>query len=367
MWIARAVVTVVVAGSAVAGSAVVGSAVVGPAVAGSTGPVVGSDIAAVRTNHGSPQGTNFTVVLPHESDHFPGARGGLANATHLLTAEGAFDRRDIEDGFDNVSELQFRNPAFNVSACSTDNISLIGVDRDDDDPGTLVDLDLAPYVDPDQTRFRNGSVVFGFYGRTDFERPFEPFRGGREEGRSDGDGTLELYADDQIVLVQGHPVEAGPCYRMPEESDWYQLHSAINGTTFEDRAVDLGNISSHYFYVCPCNSRAAARATIGTAPSGPVGNGTETPTPTSTTPISPTESPTGTPGVTPTETVLSPTTDTGVTATRTNTGGNGDVDGGGSGELTPVLTDGVASGFGLLGTVVGLLVAALSVARRLGT
>lgn len=330
-------------------------------VVASAGAIAGSGLDAVAANHGTAPGTNYTVALPHDTDHYPGESGGPANATHFWTAAGAYERNGIEDGFDNASYIRFRSPSIDFSGCTADSTVVFGIDRDGDDPGTETDLDLERYVEA--RAFTDHSIVFDFYEGDDVRRPFEADRGGRQTGRSDGDGTLELYPDDQIVLAQGDPAPGGPCYVMPEESGWYQISSSVNGTTYEGLFVEVEDVRSHYFYVCVCNSSGEALETLGTPPSGPTdGTATATPTPTGT--VTPTATPGGPSTVTPTP---SPT-ESGPTPTEPpdRDGGNG-ADGGDSGELTPTFTPGFAPGFGPLATVTAVIGIALLAIRRLGS
>lgn len=325
-----------------------------------------SAVSVVAANHGSAPGANYTVGLAHPTDHYPGTRGGRANATHYWTAPGGYERHQIEDGFENVSYLQFRSGAVDFSECTTDNTVRFGVDRDDDDPGTQIDLNLDRYTESIQ--FSEQGIVVDFYDGDEFRRPFETNRGGRQAGRSDGDGNLELYPDDQIVLQQGTPAGGGPCYVMPDERGWYQMDSGVNGTAFDGRFVGINDVLSHYFYVCVCDSRQSARATLGPPPSGP-GTGTRTATPPgtgTTTPTGPGQgTPNGTVGPTPTPTDPGRTTSPTETAARDGGDGGTGGNGGDSGELTPAFTPGFAPGFGVVVALVALVVGALLGIRRL--
>lgn len=320
---------------------------------------IGTD--AVGANHGSAPDSNYTVELPHETDHYPGTTGGRANATHFWTAPGRYDRQQIEDGFENVSHLRFRSQEVDFSKCTTDNTVRFGVDRDTDDPGTETDLELDDHVE--EIQFTEDAIVVDFYEGTEFGRPLEADRGGREAGRSDGDGNLELYPDDQIVLEQGQPARDGPCYVMPRDRGWYQIRSDVNGTSFDGRFVEIADVRSHHFYVCVCDSRQSAVDTLGPPPSGGT-DGTATATPTVTQAVSPTPPRQGTvngtvePGTSPTE--------RGPTATEPDGRDGGDGGGGGdSGGLTPAITPGLGSGFGPIAAIVALLAAALLATRRL--
>lgn len=317
---------------------------------------LGTDV--VIGNHGTAPDTNYTVELPHETDHYPGTAEGRANGTHLWTAPGRYDRHQMEDGFENVSHFYVRSQEVDFSECTTDNTARFGVDRDSDDPGTETDLNLDDYVK--EIQFTEHGIVVDFYEGTELGSPFEADRGGREAGRSDGDGNLELYHDDQIVLEQGQPARDGPCYVMPRDRGWYQLRSGINGTSFDGRFVEIADVRSHYFYVCVCDSRQSAVDTLGPPPSGGT-DGTATATPTVTQVVSPTATGQGT--VNGTVEPVTPPTERGPTATEPANRDGGD--GGDSGELTPAITPGLGSGFGIVAVIVALVAAALLATRRL--
>jgi hypothetical protein len=217
--------------------------------------------------HGASNG-NYTVDLPFDTDHYPASKnpGGPHNASinHLAaTTQELFDGADSPDGLEKLEWVVIGNPDVDFSQCSTSNTAAFGVDRDNDDPGTFTDINLLDYLE--KSDFRENSIVLNFYDGDEFAAPTQDDEGGKEAGREDGDKNPELYPEDEIVAHQGYRSSAGPCYRMPDEPGWYQIDGKANGTNWQGQFAEV-ELTSHYFYVCECDSEREAYETLGPPP-----------------------------------------------------------------------------------------------------
>jgi PGF-CTERM protein len=325
-----------------------------------TGGVGASPSASsASTSHGAENG-NYTVSLPFPSDHYPrgenpgGKYNGSINHYAAATPE-LFEKKGVPKGLEYVSYIIIENQDIDFSRCSTSNTAAFGVDRDNDDPGTNVDIDLLQYRE--SSSFNNHSIVINFFEGDELAAGSKEDKGGPGEnpekdgqGREDGDGNAEVYPDDEIVAHQGYKSGGGTCYGMPTEPGWYQVDGFMNGTGFNGNQVAI-DIPSHYFYICKCDSEKAAYEQLGAPPGqdnpyeqrstptptpsptptpnagGSSGQSTPTPTPESGDASTPTPTPapdgstptpTPTPTATPTPTVTSTPTPT-ATATATPT------------------------------------------------
>jgi len=217
--------------------------------------------------HGAENG-NYTVDLPFDTDHYPAPKnpGGPHNASinhYAATTQDLFDSVDSPDGLEKLEWVVIGNPDVDFSQCSTSNTAAFGVDRDNDDRGTFTDINLLDYLE--KSDFRDNSIVLNFYDGDEFAAPSQADDGGREAGREDGDKNPELYPDDEIVAHQGYRSSAGACYRMPDEPGWYQIDGKANGTNWQGEFAEV-QLTSHYFYICECDSEEAAYEQLGLPP-----------------------------------------------------------------------------------------------------
>ena len=324
-------------------AALVGAVAVLTVVGALTGAVGASPTADSASPHGAENG-NYTVDLPFNTDHYPRDEnpGGPYNASINQFAAGtqeSYDQQGAPDGLEQMKYLKIENQDIDFSECSSSNTAAFGIDRDNDDPGTEVDIDLLRYLE--QSKFNDHSIEVDFYEGDELGAPNPPDRGGKEEGREDGDGNAELYPDDEIVSHQGYKSGGGPCYGMPEEPGWYQIKGFTNGTSWSGNEARIDTIS-HYFYICVCDSEEEARQELDPPPSeqgdddSTESTATATPTPDDTGDTEETATATETQTETATGTATATATET---ATRTPTaepddggGGGGDDDGSSSGD-----------------------------------
>ena len=362
--------------------------------------------ASGTTPHGSENG-NYTVDLPFNTDHYPASKnpGGPHNASinHLAaTTQELFDGVDSPDGLEKLEYIVIGNPDVDFSECSTSNTAAFGIDRDNDSPGTLTEVDLLSYLE--RNDFGQNSIVLKFYDGDELGASSREDKGGKEAGREDGDKNPELYPGDEIVAHQGYRSSAGACYRMPDEPGWYQIDGKANGTNWQGQFASA-ELTSHYFYICECNSEEAAyeqlgpppgqdtpsaqstptptpeptgTATAEPTPTESTGGGggsstpapTATPTPTATATAEPTATATPEPTATPATTATAPPEQGGgsantATATAANSGGaNQPPQNQQNDELPRTPTAGAGPGFGLVAALGGLLALGLLARRR---
>jgi hypothetical protein len=304
----------------------------------------GASASEATLGHGLENG-NYTVSLPFNTDHYPASKnpGGPHNASINHFAAGTdelFEEVGAEDGLEKLEYIVIGNPDIDFSQCSTSNTAAFGIDRDNDEPGTLTNVDLLSYLE--KNKFNDSHIVVKLYDGDELGASSREDKGGKETGREDGDKNPELYKDDEIVAHQGYRSSAGPCYRMPDTPGWYQIDGKANGTTFQGSPAEV-KLTSHYFYICECDSEKAAYEQLGPPPGQdnpyaqstptstptpePTASGTPTeasggggdsgtPTPTSAPEATPTPTPTSTPEATPTPTATATPTPT-PTATAT--------------------------------------------------
>lgn len=213
---------------------------------------------------------NYTVEPHDRSDRQPGA--GNASYTNY------FEVAPPDDGSGGYNRTGAFTVAYDAGAfdqCATGNLSTFGVDRGNDDPGRETDERLLEYVEA--STYNEQYVVYDFYEGDELAAP--------------EDAPLELAAGDQIVLT------ATDCIRNPDAADWYRTWGSVNGTT-EAGNYGASQLNSHYFYICDCENRSEAEATLGPPPSA----SDRTATPTGTATATPDETPDETPTPEPTPT-----------------------------------------------------------------
>ncbi|QLD85732.1 PGF-CTERM sorting domain-containing protein [Natronomonas halophila] len=316
--------------------------------------------------------SNFTVVLPHQSDHYPGNQNKQnASIRYNVVGAEAFQEQGAQDGlyldwvivhaeYEGVEWIDY-------SACSTDNTAAFGFDRGNNKSGYKYDEDLVSKQK--KVEFKKGGIVINFYNWGDFA----------------GDPPIML-PQDAIVAQQGAGSAAGPCLTMTEKPGWYQVTGFANGTVNDNARdeqpsdsaeyIDL-QLRSTYVYVCECDSEQEAREQLGPPPNegGPT-TPTSTPTPAPTTetpaqtatPEENTPQQTATPASTEppqTETPAStepPQTQAPVNTEPPQTEPSGASGSGGPNQLTP--TPGEGPGFGAVAALAALLASGLIALRR---
>lgn len=351
---------------------------------------LGAEAASFTTGHGDATVGNYTVAFPNPEDQYPRGEhpdGEHQSSVYILGAGTSefFQQHDSPAGFEALDQSTFYFPNFDFSECGLTNVAAAGYDRDDDDPGTQTDLSTTKYVK--DNKVGEEYTWANMYGGDEVSAPPEQDKGGKGqgqgEGRADGDSNLEVYEDDQVVTVWGEGSQGGACVATPEEPGWYQSTIRYNGTNWAGEYVDV-EMTSHYFYICTCDSRQEAVDTLGPPPSENGGNGqnetsTEIQTSEGTEPPESTESPEATDppeSTEPPEATASPesteppeatdapesteppeaTDPPEATTTSTDTAADG-----GDG-VTPTSGDG--PGFGLIATIVGLVAGSLFVLKR---
>ncbi|WP_276258708.1 hypothetical protein [Haloglomus litoreum] len=348
---------------------------------------------ASSTPHDNGIGLNYTVGLPNDQSHQPGADS--ADIRHYAAANGLFEETSSPDGFERMDTLTIYSQDVLFGTCSTENTKAFGIDRDDDSPGTKTDEGLLSHRE--NSAFNEHSIYVDFYG-----------------GDSLAGEPVSLQDEDQVVAAQTG------CYGMPDEPGWYQINARINGTGYNGNYIDTddqGTVRSHYFYICECSSEQEAREKLGPPPSDEGSgedpdDGSSTATPTATPEPTATESTgdssgssTATATATPEPTATATTTPTATatpTATTTDTstdggasaGGGGGAGGGAAGQTATVTatagadantggggqqtqqqtaqqadgpgtpTAGAGPGFGLVAALGGVLAVALLALRR---
>ncbi|WP_254823850.1 hypothetical protein [Haloglomus halophilum] len=255
---------VVLAAVAVIGAVAVLSGAVGAAPSGET----------VDTDHGVENG-NYTVDLPFATDHYPRDEnpGGPYNASINHLSASTPEQLEAAGGKKGIEQAEFiivSNQDTDFSQCETSNTGAFGIDRDNDDGGTVTDVGLLQYRE--NSRFKKHSIVVNLYEGDELASPSPSDKGGpgenpgeKGQGREDGDGNAEVYPDDEIVSHQGYKAGGGPCYGMPTEPGWYQMTGFLNGTAFNGNYVEL-TLPSHYFYICECQSEKEAYDQLGAPP-----------------------------------------------------------------------------------------------------
>ncbi|WP_254832265.1 hypothetical protein [Haloglomus salinum] len=348
---------------------------------------------AAATGHDNGIGSNYTVALPNQADHYPGTQGGAASIWHLAAGGDSFEATSSPKGLKRMDTLTISNQDIVFGGCTTEDTAAFGLDYGNNNTGTRTDEGLLQHRQT--SSFKQHAIFVNFFGPD-----------------SIAGSPVRYNAIDQIVAVQQD------CYEMPSEPGWYQISARINGTGYNGNYIDSkdqGTIRSHYFYICDCQSEQEAREKLGPPPSDDGGGGgdggggestataTATPEPTATATETsgggggsestatatatrtPTATATATATRTPTATATATATEaasggggggggaTGQTATATagtnggaNTGGSGGTQQQtvqqGAGPATP--TAGAGPGFGLAAALGGVLAAALLAVRR---
>jgi len=213
--------------------------------------------------------------------------------------------------------------AFQFDSCSASQVRAFGIDRGNDDPGTQTDESLLSAYK--SISFEKHQITVKFY---------------KEEQLAGG--PVGVKTGDQIVA------RGDNCIQNPSKPGWYQISGKINGSTNGDTTTDFSqSTTSHYIYVCDCESRQEAEEKLGPPP-GSDGGGEPTATPTESgggeSTATPTESGGGESTATPTESgggesTATPTDGGGGESTATPTEGGG-------GESTATPTDSNRQGQG---------------------
>lgn len=306
---------------------------------------------SAAASHGS--GGNYTVDLPHQSDHLPGDQNPANASIHHLAGLGTvFTGTPSEKGFETAEWLVIRSSEIDFSECKTEDTAGFGIDRGNDDPGTETNENLLDHRK--DSSFNPNSIVVEFFDDDDI-----------------AGNSVSINAEDQIIAVQT------TCYTMPSEPGWYQIFGKLNGTGYNGNQFEV-SLNSHYFYICDCASAQEARQQLGPPPSEQDAS-EATVTPTATATAARTTSTGGTsPEDTPSPAAATGTSTrarqqdnggSGATATRTakstgagNAGGGQTAGATVSGPVTPTIAEG--PGFGPVAAFLALVAAALVAGRR---
>lgn len=330
--------------------------------------------------HGAKLG-NYTVTFPEAHDQYP--RSENPDGTHSTTIHHyagftpeLYETAGTPKGTEQLRWIWVKSQDIDFSQCTSTDTRAFGIDRDGDDPGTVTDTDLITYMEA--SHFNDNSIYVDFYEGDELGAVDREDKGGygegQGEGREDGDGNAEVYADDEIIAVQEE------CYGMPEEPSWYQIDAGGNGTGFNGQEGTIFQ-TSHYFYVCTCDNEQEAREELGPPPSELEDASTDdvTETPVADATATPGTDVTATPVADETATPVVEETATANQADGTENAGSSRGDGGGDAatatgrpaaddqgndrpQVSPTVVEG--PGFGALFALVGLLGGALLVARR---
>jgi PGF-CTERM protein len=294
-------------------------------------------------------GVNFTIGLPHTTDHYPGnhpvhseQNGYNASIEYYATAQAALTEQDAEEGAW-LDFIEVSADWIDYSECdATQNTKVFGIDRGNNNSGTQTDEDLIEHR-RSSTLYAGGLIV-QFFDWSDLS----------------GDPPY-VSPQDAVVAAQGAGSDDGPCLKMTSETGWYRVDAYTNGT-IANQCTEEGNpdcepdpkewrglkLKSNYIYICECDSKDEARNELGRPPDEQDGEATPTPTP-----EQPDDTPTPTeaqPEDTPTPTEAQP--DDTPTPTQATTsgggggGGGGEGGGGGGGAQTATQADGGGGGGG---------------------
>ena len=153
-----------------------------------------------------------------------------------------------------VHFIGIRSEAFDYSNCSPDKTTALGIDRGNDDDGTVTDRSvLSSYQ---KFTYDEDAIVLSFYAEQTLAG--EP---------------VDAYVTDELVAQQGN------CIDLPSDPGWYQFDGFINGSSNGNTNTDyLIEARSNYVYVCDCENEQEARETLGPPPNEQ-GQSTPTPTP----------------------------------------------------------------------------------------
>lgn len=197
-----------------------------------------------------------------------------------------------------ITELDYivlTSDDLDMSQCNPLDARSLGIDRDDDAPGTKTDESLTDHLE--RNSFSEDRILLKFF----------------DEGDLAGN-PVSIASEDEIVSA------TSACFGNPAEPGWYRIRGLLNGSAVTpegEREYKTFDVYSHYFYICDCDGEAEARDRLGPRPSRR-GNGSETAGTT------PTATPTATAGRTRTATATDTgsrtvTTTSTVTASRTRT------------------------------------------------
>ncbi|WP_254820912.1 PGF-CTERM sorting domain-containing protein [Haloglomus halophilum] len=203
-------------------------------------PVVGT--ADATTSSTSPHGAdaNFTTRLDNNAP-------GVTTANEYY-ASGL--RKDMQA----MHTIVLTSEAFQFDSCSSSQVRAFGIDRGNDDPGTQTDESLLSAYK--SISFEKHQITVKFY----------------KEDQLAG-GPVGVKSADQIVA------RGDNCIQNPSEPGWYQISGKINGSTNGDTTTDFSqDTTSHYIYVCDCESRQEAEEKLGPPPGSDGGESTATPT-----------------------------------------------------------------------------------------
>jgi PGF-CTERM protein len=194
--------------------------------------------------HGSD--ANYTIQpVEAPADRMPGASG--ASYKQFAVANDSIEKIDLF-----VVTWQ----AGGLDGCGASNTEEFGIDRGGDNPGTGTDEGLLQYVKNQQ---RSGNkVIAEFYDDDDL-----------------GGETTYINESDEIVTYQTN------CFGNPDEPGWYQITAMVNGTGWDGEYKEVA-VSSHYFWICDCESESEARDKLGPPPSEEDGTPDEDSRPTQT-------------------------------------------------------------------------------------
>lgn len=171
---------------------------------------------------------------------------GTVDTQHTILAQGLTENITVHF-------VGIRSEDFDYSNCSPDKTTALGIDRGNDDEGTVTDRSvLSSYQ---QFTYDDDAIVLSFY----------------KENTLAGE-PVEGYVYDELVAQQGN------CIDVPSAPGWYQFYGFINGSSNGNTNTDyLIEANSNYVYVCECENEQEARETLGPPPNE---RGQSTPTPT---------------------------------------------------------------------------------------
>ena len=221
-------------------------------------------------------GVNFTINLPHRTDHYPGdhpvhsdQNGYNASIEYFATGQTAFTSQDAEEGLW-LDFILVEANWIDYSECDvTGNTKAFGIDRGNDNEGTKTDESLVEHRR--ESNLRAGGLDVYFYNWEEIQAD-PPY----------------LSPEDAVVAAQGAGSDQGPCLKMTENPGWYRLQAYTNGTIAtecneegnsdcepENKQWRGVNLNSNYVYICECDSEQQAREELGAPP--PEGGSTPTP------------------------------------------------------------------------------------------
>lgn len=185
----------------------------------------------------------FTVEI---EDNSP----GVVDGQHTIMPQGLTENITVHS-------VGIESEPFDYSNCEPGKTTALGIDRGNDDHGTVTDKSARSSYK--QFIYEEGSITPNFF----------------EESTLAGE-PVEAYVHDELVAQQGN------CIDSPSEPGWYQFSGFINGSSNGNRNTDYRiETFSAYVYICDCADEAAARERLGSPPNEQ-GQVTPTHTPTAT-------------------------------------------------------------------------------------